>query len=199
MNILVSKFINSYLADLPWVDKIGEVVRAVNIPYNTAEGQVIKTFPVSCGVSHNDCISGRFADLIPNAKYRSILYYEDGGTRFVGIENKYQLVESALQMVCWLNLKMLGQSECDISSLIITDIVNKLPIGRNVNYGNLIGAQLRIINQEPRTRDVFGRYTYADYTQYLMHPYDFFALNLQVNYKIGLNCTEYEAHSPSDC
>lgn len=199
MNTEIANFIVSKLTTptpLNFVDKIAGMVRPmvkVDVIELEDDRQMIvrKVFPVACNVTARQCEEeGMYTDLVPDDKYRTIIYFEDRGSKFIDRARDRMNFISQLRLVCWMNLKHFNTTECSLSAPIIAKIVSSLPTIYE-NSGNYQNILVEVSGVVPKTQDIFSFYTYKEETnQYLLYPYDYFALDLNVKFSINKNCIE---------
>src|SRR5689334_9452165 len=97
----IGQILKSYIEPLGFIDKLGGVVRVVTKSDTGDDGRVVrKSFPVDCGVSNEDCLSGRYTDLMPNSKYLGVAYFEDHGIRPIGQDIRDYTFEASLKFIC---------------------------------------------------------------------------------------------------
>lgn len=196
-NILKSRIISQ-----PYVDRIAGIVMTMIEEQVTDENTFIKKFPVSCDISGEDCSesNSRYKDLIPNSNKKSVIYFEDlTGITFLSRERDNLLFQCSPRMIGWLNLTKLGRTECSISSLIVPDIIDKLITISPFNTATFNRVSIKVNKQVPKTAQIFNKYTFLEKeTQYLMYPYDYFALDLTVNFAVNKNCIADFAPSAED-
>ncbi len=157
---------------------------------------VQKTVPIACCVSANDCKEGAYNELMPNSDYKTVIYFEDGGVSFDRAEGGWKYYTSDLRLVCWINIEKLesgcckGESPCTYAAEIIAEIIRALPeFPENVSPFDHLYSE--VVSQVNRTPAIFSAYTYDEkHTQYLMAPYDYFALNIRTNFAICLKGTD---------
>lgn len=196
MNSGIANYIVSLIDGLPFIDKIAGVVT----PITRKADDVTKVFPVACGVQHRDCVAGKYDDLVPNSKYKSIIYFEDNGVSFGAIKGNRREFTSRLRLIGWLNLQKLGETDCMKSEAIILEILRSLPLFP-VNHNNYILLMVTLVSEAPKNKDIFSKYSYDEATmQYLMSPYDYFALDINMKWFMNLNCIDpYEPQPSIDC
>lgn len=187
----IANILTAYLTPLPFADKVAGMTKTVTIADQDAEGRPTKrVFPIGCNVSQDDCIRGKFKDLVPDKKYKSIMYFEDGGTRITSETPRDYVFTSSMRLVGWLNLQKLGKTSCSLSGLAVAHILKALPTDFN-NNGIYQKIRIKSISQEIKSQTIFSKYSYKeDQVQYLMYPYDYFALNLTVDFVINKVCIE---------
>lgn len=178
------------LTALGWVERFGGVTRRVTMPFGDGSGGTIqKAFPISCSVTEADCNNNqRYQDLVPDSDKKSLLYWEvtrelaDQGAALN--ENRRSLRGSA-RLVGWLNTDKLGVNECNAAAKAARSILPILYTKFDNGGGNAIfeNANIRFQFSGGSIKDkaVFERYDYGkDPDGFLLHPYDFFALDVEV-------------------
>jgi hypothetical protein len=189
----IGTILKGYISPLSFVDKIGGVVRVVTKTETDSSGrQVRKSFPVDCEVTNEDCLSGKYVDLVPNSKYKSVIYFEDQGIRPITQDVIDFTFEASLKLVCWLNLKKLGKINCSNSALAYLNILKVLPtryINQTVNTVQYSRIIIKPQGQDIKSPDIFSKYTYdEEKTQFLMYPYDYFSLDIYVQFTVAKDC-----------
>ncbi len=201
MNNAIAEIFNSYLLTLPFADRVAGTVRAVTLVTGTADKPIKKTIPVACNVSEPDCVTGQYTDLVPNSKYKSIMYWEDNGVKInTANQTRDFNFTSSLRLIVWINLKKVGKTDCNVSALAVTNILNTIP----TNYFNSgIYTRIRaVVNSEIiKSPAIFSKYTYDEATtQYLMFPFDYFALDIDTTFTIPKSCiVDWENETPIIC
>ena len=186
MNQAIANIIKESIEDLDFVDKIAGLV---STQYINIEG-VTKSYPVACCVP-DTCKTGDYNDLAPDSKYKSVIYFEDGGVSFVRAQGNFKYYQSRLRLVGWLNVKsILGEecdaSQCTYSSHAIMDIIRLLPEFPQ-NIAPFAQVYMEVTSQAVRDKAIFSKYTYNELqTQYLMSPYDYFSLDITTTFGICL-------------
>lgn len=186
MNEAIASIVKQYIQGIEFADKVAGLIRPVTVKV----GGVDKTYPVGWDVSHADCLKGKYNDLMPNSKYRSIMYFEDGGTQFLDRIGNFQTFVSTLRLVGWINTSKIPQIGCPIpqSSQMILQIIRAIPQG-TVNVEPFSKMQIIIDDEVVKSNAIFSGYTYDEaVTQYLFYPYDYFALNISVRYAYSVDC-----------
>ena len=190
MNIEIGEIIIDKISSLPFLDKYAGVVKT--IMYQSAKKDGIgfdkKTFPASCRASLEDCENGKYSDLTPNSFKASVLYLEDKGTRVIKRQAGRTYWKSSYDLVAWLNLPRLGFSDCNYTGIAISGIISKFPtVPFNEDIFNQIS--INVTGQNPQNQNPFSKYSYDEsIMQYLMYPYDYFVLNIEVDYMVTQAC-----------
>lgn len=200
-NIIISR-INS----LPFIDKYAGVVKVLSytdIDENSGKA-VKKSFPASCQTTFVDCENdkSRYRDLCPDSKKKSVLYLEDKGVRFKSIDGHKVFYVAQFDLICWLNLPLLGVSECSYSARAVAAIIGKL-IGKGVPFQDGIYQRLFIkpVGEQPKSQNPFSKYSYdIEASQLLMYPYDYFVMILEVEFMVDVRCIdEITLEPPINC
>jgi hypothetical protein len=180
---------------LPFIDKIAGVVKIVSYTIMDKDNKPVKkTLPVYCKAPINldACDDSRYLDLCPDDKNKSVLYLEDKGIRFRKAEGNKISFTASFDLVCWLNLPLLGVPDCSFSAIAITNIIKEL-IGKGVPFQSGIYQQISIkpIFEQSKNTNPFSKYTYnIEQQQILMYPYDYFVLSLDVDFLIDARCIQ---------
>lgn len=184
MNKELSLILLSKLKEAPYLDRTSGLVQVINRVIDTGDGAFInKRIPVAA-----DC-SGIQADMIPDSRYKGMLYFEDGGVAApIKARNGWQYT-SKLRLVCWLNTQLItGDDSTLLSARVITDIATRLS-GNPFSSAPFSRIAVSISNIPVQDAAIFNKYDYSEAeTQYLMPPYEYFALDLSVTYTIAGSC-----------
>jgi len=195
MNSAVANILKTKIETLPFVDTIAGLV---TVGQKKDKTEVLR-FPISRDVTHTDCINGRYTDLIPNDKKTSVIYFEDRGISNNGTSGRRTIYESQLTLVAWLNLKKIGKEDIEITSLAVGSILKVLNVPR-FNEGMFQRIDITIENQLVKNTQIFSAYTFREEAQYLMFPFDYFALNISVTFEIDTECiNDFVMGVPDDC
>lgn len=188
---------------LPFLDKYAGVVQVLAYKSTDKSGKVTKkTFPASCNVTFEQCKSGQYKDLCPDSTKKSVLYLEDNGIRFVKREGGRTYWKASLNLCCWLNMPNLGYSNCSYSAIAVEGILSKFPV-TPFNSGVFTRTQINVVGQLSKTQaqQTFLKYTYDEtVNQFMMYPYDFFVLLLEVDFVTDKSClSSANINSPISC
>lgn len=193
MNKEISNILKDRLCGLPFVEQLGGMVQTVEFKQPNGDNNVTtKRMPISCDAELGP--KGKATQemaFVPNSKKLGILYFEDLGISFVDrVSGGAIQYKSRLILVCWMNrARLTGNSYTEISSYCITSILGKLKIktiANECNFSRFMVTPGRILQQDS---SVFSRYTYDEsITQYLRPPFEFFGIELTVDYCIHPDC-----------
>lgn len=197
MNKYLSLVMMTRLLNLPYIDKYGGVVQTIQkvIPgTGDSDKPIVKRIPISavhqappnCSLAEATSIH-----FIPEGKLKGILYFEDNGVvpdtskRHTGL-NFYR---SRLRLVVWLNQKLLKETfDIELASIAMNEMISLLCTSP-VNYDVFKNVSARVATIPPATSSLFSEYDYNEKeTQFLMPPYDFFAIDLDIFFGIPKGC-----------
>jgi hypothetical protein len=198
MNKEIAGMLKNKISDLPFIDQLAGLVQTVEIEIfaDQADNQTAKVvvarkrFPVSYDVIRGDTnVRGLEKNLAPDSSKKSITYFEDYGSQLIGHSAGYSDYESKLRVVCWLNRKRLvGETYSEITAVCVNSLVSKL-CAKPFNYGLFSRVIVKVLAIPAQDKGIFGRYTYDEVVnQYLRPPYEFFAMDLSVKYRIADSC-----------
>lgn len=204
MTAAIAKILKDMISGMLIVDKIAGLVTTVEKAQPTdIEGAfAVSKFPASVDSNYEDCItSGCYKDLVPNSGLKSIIYFEDLGTKALGgKEQSAYKYQTRLRLVCWLNNRLIQTGECmSINHLIITQIRELLEIGY-FNEGDFKKIRITLESVVDNDYKLFDRYTYpSEAVKFLMHPYEAFGMNLSCEYSISPSCLPDFLINPESC
>lgn len=180
------------IESLPWIDRYGGLVRkAIQTKVDPENGLIYQnSYPVSSDVDGRCFETGRYKDLIPDDKFKSISFFENYGqsqvadATFMGRDTIK--IKSNVRFVCWLNLKKLGITK-DYNpefALNFMDLISK----SHPKVDGVLEYSIKAIGLSFRNEDVFAEYTFNDKISMLMYPYDFFAVTFEIVIHIQRGC-----------
>lgn len=200
MNEKIASIIKAEIENLPFMGQVSGLVRPVRMQDVSSDNASVKVFPISCDVSERECISGKYTDLVPDSKYKSIHYFEDMGVTIAGQDQDTFSFEAKLRLVGWLNLKKLGKTDCSVSHLAIAAILKAIR-SKVFNSSPFTKISIRCTGIEPKSAAIFSKYTYSEeINQYLLFPFDYYALNFTVAFTVPYACIDQWVTSlPNNC
>lgn len=199
MNEVIANIIKTQIEGLDFVDKIAGLTKPmlINIP-GPENKPVQKVFPIACDITSDECIGGKYQDLIPQSKYASIIYFEDAGVTMQKVAKNWVDFNSRLNLVCWMNIKKLTDcSVCSTSAEVLLSILAALP-KFPIQSGIYQAIEIISISEAIKSNAIFSKYSYDEKTtQYLLHPFDFFMLNMSINFRVNLECVNQFERNPT--
>lgn len=181
--------------------RFGGVVHTAEMPIQDADGITRKRVPVSCTVDEADCNLDQFyQDLVPDSTKHSVVYWEitqafqDIGAFQGNIQNYKRTLQGQARLVGWLNQKLLGLKNCNVSGMAVRAVYETLNGRYRITSGELQNStvQFRVSGEANKdARQIFGRYDYDFKQAFWKYPYDFFAIDVDVELIFAYGC-EYE-------
>ena len=193
-----AELLRQQIEPLSFVGKLSGLVRPLTISEETETGKRRKTFPVACNVTAAECTNlSKLKDLCQDSSKKSVIYFEEnGGTQFVGFEKNDFQYRANLRLVAWLNLAKNGIEDCSWSAVAALQIIKAITaIQQPKGYFNAGGKYTRCritsISQTDKSAALFSKYTYDEaINQYLLYPFDYFALNIQIEFVVPASCID---------
>lgn len=191
MNAIIAEYLRGLLSSLEWCEDVSGVVRVVTKKIEIGEGKIIiKRFPVACDISWQDCNNNEqiLRMCTPDSSKISIIYFEDKGVS--SIDNAGRTTyKSKLRLVCWMNMKKFVNQGCSLDFYAINKIKSLIQLSRPANYNSIVhGIVVKEISIAPKQPDIFSPYSYNEFMQYLLFPYDYFALDITTEFMIDGPC-----------
>ena len=197
MNSQIAELIRARIASMTVIDKITGVVRAIP---RKMEGRE-QRFPVGCDVTDPfSCDLSTLKDLVPDGRYRSIIYFEDRGapqkqvTRTRGI-----WFTSRLRLICWMDTRKIGP-QCTSGDEVMMEMIALIE-GDKYHYNSEPFQDIRHrVSIAEKSSALFSRYTYDEANrQFLTPPFDYFGLDIDTSFRIMAACVEPVELDPQPC
>lgn len=195
MNKEIAALLKNKIRNLPFIDVLAGLVQTVEyVQFQDGDEKLVqsrKRFPVSYDVAlGGDGCVGREKDLQPNSSKKSITYFEDYGSRVNATRDGVTDFTSQLRLVCWLNRNRLtGDAYSEITAFCIASIIPLICKANPENIEQFSQIRTKALTVPVQGPDLFAKYTYDETVrQFLRPPYEAFAIDFAVNYKIASNC-----------
>ncbi len=203
MNVNIANILRDKINTLNWIERCSGLVRDYVKVDTINQGdklvRIRKTFPVSCELTNDECASGKYLDLVPDSRKRSIIYFEDFGSRPVSFDRNKIQWESNVRLICWVNMNLFNTNACSISPALIVDVLKSIPKGR-FNESDHTNILIRFNGEIPKDSRIFSRYSYDEAVNgYLLFPFDYFALSFKVFHDTDENCFDPIDIKDDDC
>ena len=198
MNKEISHILKERIASnggIPFVEVIAGMAQRVEFKQPNGDGApVTKRMPVSYDTTEaQGCKTTPETALVPNSKKKGLLYFEDMGCSFIDrVSGGHMKYRSTLILVCWMNrARLVGSHYKEITSYCVTQLLSKLGVRTIKNEGNFSRITVTPGRILPQDASVFSRYTYDEtVTQYLRPPFEFFGMELTVEFTIHPDCVK---------
>jgi len=198
---LFAAALSPLLQALPWVERWGGVAFPLQAegsytdPGTGMEVSVRQTYPVSCAVGADCGDAGFYTRLLPDDRYTSVAWMEAlGGFSYAEERQGYAQARQRVRVIFWLNMQRLGALDCGGSLPYLLSALQALPTGRqwSVSLPGLsvpVAVAVRDVSGvPPAPASVFGAYTFAVQPRLFLHPYSFFALDVEMKATLPLGC-----------
>jgi len=198
INTIVKNII-PYLEALNFSEVVGGIATTISQNKPIKDNKIIvKKFPAYYNENKTTCNASDYIDLVPNSNKRSIIYFENNGIKISPINGNIIECVADVRLVCWANLKKINDTfiNADILKLLV---IQAMPSSlSNVLPYSFIRVQLT--GEETKNVSIFSKYTYnEEEKQYLIYPFDYFALNYEISFYVGINCIDPILISPAVC
>lgn len=214
MNAGIADLLKARIATIGYVDKLAGLVQPVTFQrageltnYEiagrslTAQAQSkVVTVPIALNVTDPlNCTDEAIRDLVPDERYRMIVYFEDrSGARMVEKQGRWGW-ESTLRLVAWVNTAKMANVP-SAGDLALQAIVKAIESGGTTNSGQYIGVRHTVVGMPPKGAALFSAYTYPEgVRQYLFPPFDSFALDITTRFTLNPDCGPAVDASTVDC
>lgn len=203
MNVRIAEKYRALIADLNFADLTAGLTKIMRVEVPLEAGTIIKTFPVVCNTTIDQCNKGDYIDLLPDSERKTIFFFEDLGVQFVEKQQREFIFHSRLRLIGWINLAYFKNSGCSISGTLAANIIKAIELPPDNISGNPAMTKMRIvgINEIQKTVEIFLKYTAMneEKDQYLLYPFDFFALDITTQFSVPLNCINEPEMQEPEC
>ena len=165
-----------------------DVLVGIAKPLKVNDNGKIRTMPVAYNANPDACsIGSYYLDLIPNSTKKSIIYFEEDGTKINGYTKDYIDMTSKIRLIGWFNFKKINKN-LHTSTLLVANVMKLIP-ARLANMTYINSIRIEFDEELPQTPALFGRYDYNEAEhQYITYPYGCFGLVYTINYRVNLDC-----------
>jgi hypothetical protein len=193
MNKQIALILLSRLTDAAYLDRTSGIVQVLRrMDQISQDGPLIeKRIPYAHDASLIDnTVSGNA--MIPNSAFKSCLYFEDQGISKVSAGTRGITYDSRMRLVCWMNMRLaFGDYNTAKTALVMADIISRLTTVRNFNSGFFSTLNCSVTNIPAQNAAIFQDYDYSEVeAQYMMPPFDFFALELNIRFTVPQECID---------
>lgn len=193
---MIENIISAYkdtIISLPWIDRYGGLVRKATKSKIEQETGMIFTdiYPVSSDADGRCFETGRYKDLIPDDKFKSVSFFEAYNPQEVSdavfMNRDTTRFRTHVRFVAWLNLKKLGSVK-EYNPEFALNLIDTISQSRPEIAG-FLHYTIKAVGLSFRNSDVFGEYSFNELINKLMYPYDYFAVTFQIEMHIQKGCS----------
>jgi hypothetical protein len=168
-------------SEMPVISRAGGLVQPLKV--NDAGKE--KLVPVAVNASE----SNEVVQLSPDSRESGIIWWEAGATRVRQQLAGMSELQNDIRLVCWLNLKRIEPPEPELIQSKILEIA--LRHYTRIGKSPLVARTVQFGGDVVRDPAIFARWSFAEAeTQFLLPPFDFFALQFTVNYYWNTRCEQ---------
>jgi len=186
---MIQTIVNRLLPDLKalnFVDVAAGIVRSQKEVKGTKDAPIHKVYPVYFNSTKTTCSPNDYISLIPDSSKKGIVYFEDKGTTIGEYKDSF-IMSSQVRLVGWFNLKLINTTLTNADTLLLA-VAGAIPSGLD-NDGGINAITIECTGNEQKSIAIFSEYTFPEeQTQYTMYPYDYFALNYNIQFRIHRSC-----------
>lgn len=212
---ITDQIIAPIIEALDWVDIFGGVAITTTKTTGTATDPVEFTYPVRVNRPDN-CPPSQEPILSPEDRYKSVLWVQETSDVNTVSDPRFAkqaglLNTQSIRILGWVNGKALGEQdyqwaytpEQDIIRVLHNQRFNNFQL-RNIGVGDdlpITRLKITVTGQaEKDSGDIFSDYTFGQEQKWFVKPYDFFAIDLEVEWIVLENCIPaYVANQPLNC
>ena len=175
-----------------------DVVVGIAHPMKVKYGDMLKTIPAYYNSTKETCKTNDYMNLVPNSTKRSMIYFEDMGTTMEQATAHYNIYNTTVRLVCWMNFKLIDPLQWGDEAMI-EEILSKIPVNYG-NYQNVARIQFKVNAVISNTAEIFYRYTYDEVdNQYMTYPYYAVGIDINARYQISNLCITPLPLNPDVC
>lgn len=208
---MVDKILSLYepvITKLPWVERYGGLTTI----FKRQNEDNVEIFPICMNVNPSD-MEYKLMDLVPDAQYTSVCYYEQLSNIQTGRLNasggRSSIIYSTnVRFVAWINAPKLGLDDINNSALLFPSVRKALTEKVTITDDHVLKGIIRISPKvsnvileakETTKNNVFGKYSYPD-EMVMFYPYDYFSATFDIEWVISEKClAENQFLDPVTC
>ena len=152
---------------------------------------------MSLGTSGCNASTENYEIYFPDSRYKSVIFFEDNGVRLVTQDRFKTDFVASLRLVCWFNKKKINPS---VTRFDLIQNLNNLIVDEQVNTTDFNRLYVEFKGEAEHSEGIYSKYDLdvAMY-QYMMHPYELFALDYDVNFTVTKICIDEIELNPDIC
>lgn len=175
-----------------WIERYGGLATTVKQPSDGTNQKC--SYPVSCSVKNKECWENQlYLNLVPDDKYKSIVYFEEvGASQIVDVKKGACVFKQKVRLVFWVNMLQLGYDQCSIIHMLLPQLVKcfhcKNWVQQVQGIGQIYTEVSNILGSTETILRVFNKYNYGDQYCLYLYPYEVGAIDITVQYMVDANC-----------
>ena len=193
----------NYLKDnylqLPFVDTLGGVITVLrqSLPVDGGKTKV-NIFPAVLNEDKQECNNfSEYIAMIPDSTKKGMIYFEAQNVSITKSDYHNYKASCKVKLIFWCNLNKINKAYIN-ADIIMMKIMSAIP-QRIANIGNYDSVNFNFLGNS-KTASLFSAYTYKEEErQYLMFPYDYFALDYEITWNCNNKCFDEVIINPATC
>lgn len=178
----IVKQIVPYIDALNFADLTAGIVTVATKNQHAENGVVTKIFPIYENTP-DECNGGDYLVLIPDEKYRTIIYFEEIGNTITTQTNYEIKISSDIRLIAWFNLKKIGAT---VTSDVLLRLIAQAIPETLADFSDIENIRVTLTGIPNKAPALFSQYSYNEAErQYLLFPFDYGALNYTVTYSLN--------------
>lgn len=191
-----AEIVKHLISDLTFVGNIEGLVKTFERKDQSGNTE---RFPIAWNTEESECKAGRYINLVPDSTKKGAIYFEGDRMNIVRDGGRITF-EGDLKLVCWLNLRLMSPDAL-FTPYAIAQVLQAIPAAP-FNYspeddGNYKYQRVIIRTRSVEQDNVFSKYTYGKRVSF--YPFDFFAINLNMEFRLNNSCFTIPAESADTC
>ena len=211
MNEKIADILKTAISGLNFVDKItgliqvgyltkGEVLKKVGKEFAYDELNTVKV-PMSLG--YTDCTTskpGSYDLYFPDKAYKSVIFFEDQGVSLVDQHRARIDYVATLRLVCWFNRKKIEPDTTVLKRNDLIALLNNAILDVQANTSDFNRLYVEFKGEAVHSEDIYSKYDLdVNMYQYMMYPYELFALDYDIFYTVTKICPDDIELNPDVC
>ena len=153
--------------------------------------------PVYFNNDRNYCNGSDFISLVPDSSKTSMAYFElNGNPTVTDFSSNNTVFDASVTCVVWFRHTALNIGMFD-NDILVANFMQSIPRTIQNVESQYFRVYIDVVDIEVNTGDVFKKYTYNDQQQFIMYPYGYFAIKMNIGYGIP-KCSTFVS-DPSSC
>lgn len=204
----ICEILKNAISGLSFVDKItglvqvgyltqGEVIKKIGKEF-AYEGLTTIKAPISQGYVDCNTTKPYSYDLyFPDKNRKSVIFFEENGITLKEQNRNYIKYMADIRLICWYNKKLI---DVDVERFDLIHNINNLIVDEHANSGDINRIYAEFKGQAVHSEDIWSKYDIdVPMYQLMLHPYDCFALDYEVEFSVTKSCIDDVVINPSVC
>lgn len=170
------------LKTLTFTDKVGGVVRTIEVRKSTQTGDVVKRFPVI-----NNSNNGKYIEYLPESSLKSLHFFTERGTNLITHNKNYDIYEANVRLFNWYNLKKINPDFLNgnkLDRIIMSTIPETI-----ANFDGYTRIGIERVSDVAKSSSLWSEWTINDIEkQFTNYPFDISCIDLKITFAYNFDC-----------